>query len=188
MKRRTFIQAMVAGGAVSAFGGLGINLSQAAQQAEAFKLDKTTITTSICCYCAVGCGILVWSNPQTKRAVNIEGDPDHPTNGGTLCPKGASIWQTTENPRRVTSVLYRAPGSSQWEEKSWEWALPRIAQKIKASRDKGFETKNAKGQTVNRTTAIASVGSAALDTEEGWLYQAILRSLGVVYLESHARI
>lgn len=188
MQRRTFLKALSAGAAVSAFSGLGFDLSWTQARAEEFKLTASKITTSICCFCAVGCGLLVWTDPKTRRAVNIEGDPDHPTNGGTLCPKGSSIWQTTEGSRRVTSVLYRAPGGSQWEEKSWDWALPRIAKKIKDTRDAGFELKNAKGQTVNRTSAIASVGSAALDTEEGWLYQIMLRALGLVYIESHARI
>ena len=84
--------------------------------------------------------------------------------------------------------MYRAPGSSQWEEKTWDWALPRIAKKIKETRDAGFELKNAKGQVVNRASTLASVGSAALDTEEGWVYQSMLRALGLVYMESHARI
>lgn len=188
MERRTFLKAMAAGAMISAFSGLGCNLSAAEAHADKFKLDGSKITTSICCFCAVGCGVLVWTNPETKRSINIEGDPDHPTNEGTLCPKGSSIWQTTEQSKRVTDVLYRAPGSAEWEVKSWEWALPRIAKKIKETRDASFELTNEKGETVNRTRAIASVGSATLDNEEGWLYQAILRSLGLVYIESHARI
>lgn len=188
MQRRTFLKAMAAGAASSAFTGLGFDLSPTEARADEFKLTGAKITTSICCFCAVGCGILVWTNPRTKRSINIEGNPDHPTNEGTLCPKGSSIWQTTEQSARVTNVLYRAPGSAEWEEKSWDWALPRIARKIKDTRDAAFELNNEKGQRVNRTRAMASLGSAALDNEEGWLYQSMLRALGLVYIESHARI
>lgn len=186
--RRTFLKvASLATGAL-AFSGLGISLASASSKANAFKLTNTRTTPSVCCFCAVGCGLLVSSDKESGRAINIEGDPDHPTNEGTLCPKGASIWQTAERSNRITKVLYRAPGSDQWEVKSWDWALPRIARKIKDTRDASFELTNDKGQTVNRTRAIASVGSAALDNEEGWLLQAMLRSLGLVYIDSHARI
>ncbi len=109
-------------------------------------------------------------------------------NEGALCAKGASIWQLAENDKRPTGVMYRAPYSKHWEEKSWEWALDRIAHRIKETRDATFETTNAKGQVVNRTEGIASVGSAALDNEECWLYQTFLRSLGLVYIEHQARI
>lgn len=188
MNRRGFMKLAATGAVATAFGGLGISLAPVAVHAEGLAIDKATLTTSVCCYCAVGCGLLVWTDPATGRTLNIEGNPDHPTNEGTLCPKGSSIWQTTEQSQRITKVLYRAPGSDKWEEKSWDWALPRIARKIKDTRDASFEDVNDKGQPVNRTRAIASVGSAAIDNEEGWLLQAMHRSLGLVYLESHARI
>ena len=120
--------------------------------------------------------------------MNVEGDPDHPINEGSLCAKGASIYGLAENPNRVTKVMYRAPGSAKWEEKPWDWALTRIAQLVKKTRDASFEEKNAKGQLVNRTLQIASVGSAALDNEECWIYQQMLRGLGLVYIEHQARI
>jgi formate dehydrogenase major subunit len=122
------------------------------------------------------------------RAVNVEGDPDHPVNEGALCPKGASIWQLTENDKRLTKVLYRAPGSDKWQEKSYDWALDQIARRVKKVRDAAFQTKNAKGQVVNRLEAIASVGSAAMDNEECWIYQQMLRALGLTYIEHQARI
>lgn len=188
MNRRKFLKLTAAAAGASAFGGLGFNLALAQARAYELNITKAKTTPSICCYCAVGCGLLVSTDQGTGRCINIEGDPDHPINEGTLCPKGASIWQTVEQSPRVTKVLYRAPGSDKWEEKSWDWALPRIARKVKQVRDASFEMDDAKGQPVRRTRALASVGSAAIDNEEGWLYQAMLRALGLVYLESHARI
>lgn len=189
--RRDFLKisaTTAAAGALGAFGGLGFDFGPAQALAAGMKIDKAKESYSICCYCAVGCGILIHADPATGRTLNVEGDPDHPINQGTLCPKGASIWQTTEESPRVTKVLYRAPYSDKWEEKSWDWALPRIAKKIKDTRDASFEEKNEKGQLVRRTQALASIGSAAIDNEEGWLWQAMLRALGLVYIESHARI
>jgi formate dehydrogenase major subunit len=118
----------------------------------------------------------------------VEGDPDHPVNEGTLCAKGASIYQLAENPSRVTTPKYRAPYSKEWKEVSWEWALENIAKRVKKTRDQGFTEFNEKGEPVNRVETMASVGSAALDNEECWAYQTLLRSLGLVYIEHQARI
>jgi len=120
--------------------------------------------------------------------INTEGDPDNPINQGTLCPKGGSIYQMANNKNRLDKPLYRAPHASEWQEVDWDWALDRIARNIKASRDKSFRARNAKGELVNRTEGIASVGSAAMDNEECWLYQKFLRGLGLVYIEHQARI
>ena len=188
LKRRDFLKASAGTAAGLAFGGLGCDLAPAVVHAQELKINQAKLTTSVCCYCAVGCGLLVWTDPATGRSINIEGDPDHPTNEGTLCPKGSSIWQTVEQSDRITDVLYRAPFSDKWEKKSWDWAYERIVKRIKETRDASFEEKDGQGRIVNRTRAIASVGSAALDNEEGWLYQAMLRSLGIIYMESHARI
>ncbi len=192
LKRRSFLKATVGGAAAGlaagAFGGLGLSLAPVEAKAAELAISRAKLTTSICCYCAVGCGLLVWTDQKTKRSINIEGNPDHPINGGTLCPKGSSIWQLTEQSERVTEVLYRAPGASEWEKKSWDWALPRIAKKIQETRDASFEMTDAEGRFLHRTQAIASLGSAALDNEEGWMLQALMRSLGLVYIESHARI
>lgn len=143
-------------------------------------------TTTICPYCAVGCGIIV--SAKNGKVVNTEGDPDHPINRGSLCSKGGALFQLANNDRRITKVMYRAPYSDKWEYKSWEWAFDKIAEKIKATRDATFTAKNKQSQVVNRTTQIASVGSAAIDNEECWLYQTFLRSLGLVYIEHQARI
>jgi len=139
-------------------------------------------TTTICCYCAVGCGAIVHTSKRGDgRVINIEGDPDHVINRGSLCSKGASIKQLTENSNRLTEPMYRAPYSKEWKQVSWDWALTKIAERVKETRDATFKQKNAKGRVVNRTEGIASVGSA-------WIYQAMLRALGLVYIEHQARI
>jgi formate dehydrogenase major subunit len=126
----------------------------------------------------VGCGIIV--HTKAGKVVNTEGDPDHPINEGSLCSKGSSLYQLThKNPNRLKKPLYRAPGSARWEEKSWDWVLDKIAANIKKSRDASFKAKNAKGQVVNRTDGLASVGSAALDNEECYVFQKFLRALGL---------
>ena len=137
----------------------------------------------------MGCGIIVHTSQKGDgRVINIEGDPDHVINRGTLCSKGAALAQLSENDLRVTDPMYRAPYSKEWKTVTWDWALTEIAKRIKATRDASFTRANAKGQVVNRTTAIASVGSAAMDNEECWIYQALMRSLGLVYIEHQARI
>jgi len=153
---------------------------------EEFKIARTMETTTICPYCAVGCGIIVHS--RDNKVVNTEGDPEHPINEGTLCPKGGSLYQLAQNEKRLQKVLYRAPGAADFKEMEWDWAAKEIAKRIKKTRDDTFAQTNSQGQLVNRTTGIASVGSAALDNEECWLYQAFLRSLGLVYIEHQARI
>lgn len=188
VSRRNFLKISAAAGAATAFGGLGLSLAPTRAQAQLLRTAWAKQTTSICCYCAVGCGLIVHTDKSTLRAINVEGDPDHPVSEGSLCAKGASVQGLSENTRRISSVLYRAPYSDRWEEKSWDWAIDRIARKIKDTRDRSFMEKNAKGQVVNRTEAIASVGSAALDNEECWTYQTLLRALGLVYVEHQARI
>ena len=189
INRRRFLKLSATTAVATAFGGLGF-------VPEACAMDRITMmqpkwskqTTSICPYCAVGCGLIVNTDLKTKRAINTEGDPDHPINEGALCAKGASLWQLGENDERPERPLYRAPNSSKWKEVSWEWALGEIAKRVKKTRDASFTEKNAKGQVVNRCNGLASVGSAAIDNEECWAYQAILRSLGLVYIEHQARI
>jgi len=187
--RREFMQGSAAIGL--SFGILGFNLSPVKAYAETYKLKTKDAkeTTSVCCYCAVGCGLIVHTSKQgDKRTINIEGNPDHVINRGALCSKGSSIFQLVENKNRLTEPMYRAPYSDKWEKVSWDWALDNIAKRIKKTRDDNFTFKNSADQVVNRTTAIASVGSAAMDNEECWVYQSFLRSLGLVYIEHQARI
>jgi formate dehydrogenase major subunit len=148
-------------------------------------------TTTICCYCSVGCGAV--AAVENGELVNIEGDPDHPINQGSLCPKGQAIAQIHQvdgkiNKQRLTKPLYRAPGASDWEEKSWEEAIDMIAQRIKSTRDQYFITQDANGKTVNRCEAIAQLGGGELDNEECYLAVKMARALGIVYVEHCARL
>lgn len=189
VSRRTFLKLSAGATLAGAFGGLGLTLAPSVARAELEKLKWAKQTTSVCCYCAVGCGLIVHTAKDGEgRAVNVEGDPDHPINEGSLCPKGASIFQLGENDQRGTQPLYRAPNSDTWKPVSWEWALTEIAKRVKKTRDASFMVKNEKDELVNRTNAIASFGSAAMDNEECWAYSSILRSLGLVYVEHQARI
>ena len=158
-----------------------------------FHPEKLTIedarqTTTVCPFCAVGCGLIVHTDRKTGRVINAEGDPDHPINEGTLCAKGAALYQLAVNPARLTRVRYRAPYSDRWESKTWDWALDRIAANIQKARDRSFVHTNSRGQAVNRTEGIAHVGSAALDNEECWVLQGMMRAMGLVYVEHQARI
>ncbi len=148
-------------------------------------------TPTICCFCGVGCGAIVAA--QDGLVVNLEGDPDHPINQGSLCSKGLALAQLNAvdgkpNARRLTKPLYRAPGSDTWEEKDWGWTISEIAKRVKATRDENFIAQDDQGRTVNRLEAIASFGGAALDNEECSLLVKALRSMGLVYIEHQARI
>ena len=189
VNRREFIQITGATAAGLAVSGLGFDLEPVKAQAQMLKTKYAKETTTICCYCAVGCGAIVHTSLKGDgRVVNIEGDPDHVINQGSLCSKGAALAQLVENKNRITEPMYRAPHSKEWKKVSWDWALTEIAKRVKATREATFESKNEKGQIVNRTAGIASVGSAALDNEECWIYQALIRSIGVTYIEHQARI
>jgi len=189
LNRRDFIKVSGAAAAGAAVSGLGFDLKPVKSYAGTLKTQYARETTTICCYCAVGCGAIVHTSRRGDgRVINIEGDPDHVINRGSLCSKGASLKQLAENEKRLQQPMYRAPYSDKWEAVSWDWALETIADRVKKTRDAGFEKVNAKGQVVNRTTQIASIGSAALDNEECWTYQALMRALGLVYIEHQARI
>ncbi len=142
---------------------------------------------TICPYDGSGGGFIVAA--ENGKVVNIEGDPDHPVNRGAACAKGATLRQmSADNPLRLSKVLYRRPGGTDWEEKTWDWAINEIAQRIKATRDASFVEKDAKGNTVNRTEVVASVGGSALDNEECYLLSKMVRTLGLVYVEHQARL
>ena len=161
------------------------------------KTSKAKETASVCAFCGCGCGLIVSS--VDDRIIHIEGDPDNPNNEGSMCCKGIALGDANTvvdynsrkrrlNEKRVTEVLYRAPGSSNWEIKDWDWALDRIAENVKKVRDETFELKDDNGVTVNRTQAIAHLGSASVDNEENYLLHKMLRALGVVNLDHHARL
>lgn len=142
---------------------------------------------TICPYCGVGCGFL--GTTENGKLINIEGDPDNPFNKGTACSKGMAIRQlSAENSSRLAKVLYRAPGSSEWEEKTWDWTIDRIARRIKDTRDEEFNEKDLTGRIVNRTDSIAHSGCAPLNTEESYLISKLTRALGVVYIDHVVRL
>ncbi len=149
------------------------------------KLKGTKESTTICPYCGVGCGLIVAT--RDGKTINIEGDPDHPINKGSLCSKGAALYQVGVNVRRLDRVLYRKPFATDWEEISWDDAVKKIARKVKDTRDQTFQEKD-NGVIVNRTNGIASLGGAALDNEECYALSKFARVLGVTYLEHQARI
>lgn len=187
--RREFIKISGVTAAGLATSGLGFDLSPIESHAQMLKTKYAKETLTICPYCAVGCGAIVHTSKKIDgRVINIEGDPDHVINRGTLCSKGAALSGLSENENRLLQPMYRAPYTKEWQAVSWEWALTEIAKRIQKTRDASFTHKNDKNQVVNRTTTIASVGSAAMDNEECWVYQAMLRALGLVYIEHQARI
>jgi formate dehydrogenase major subunit len=183
VSRRGFLKIS---GAVLAASGIGISLKPVSAHAQPLKVKYTKETTTICPYCSVGCSIIV--STRGGKVINTEGDPDSPINKGSLCSKGGSIYQMAVNENRLSKPLYREPFGTEWKAVEWEWAFEKIAENVKKSRDKSFKLKNDKGETVNRTEGIASVGSAAMDLEECFTYQKFLRGLGLVYIEHQARI
>jgi formate dehydrogenase major subunit len=175
--------------------GLGVALIPKEGEASADSVEIRTkghkTTTTVCPFCAVGCGMIV--HAHEGRVTNIEGDTLHPINQGALCSKGDALFQVANNERRLRKVMYRSPGSDRWEEKSWDWALDRIAGLMKETRDRTFKTKevdkkDGKEYLVNRTEGMAVLGGAGLDNEECYLLSKFARSIGVVYLEHQARL
>jgi formate dehydrogenase major subunit len=155
--------------------------------AKASRLRGAAVTESVCPYCAVGCGQLIYT--KGGQVIDIEGDPRSPISEGTLCPKGADAFQLAVNPHRVTHVLYRAPFSDRWERKPLGWALDQIARRVKKVRDDDFTARNEKGQRLNSVRAIGTLGGATLEIEENYLIKKLFSGgLGVVPIENQARI
>jgi formate dehydrogenase major subunit len=155
--------------------------------AKTSRLRGAAVTESVCPYCAVGCGQLIYT--KAGRVIDIEGDPRSPISEGTLCPKGSDAFQLAVNPHRVTHVLYRAPFSDHWERKPLDWALDQIARRVKEARDADFTELNENGLRINAVRAIGSLGGATLDIEENYLIKKLFSGgLGVVPIENQARI
>jgi len=190
--RREFLKVSTLGGVAASV--LGFDLTPAYAQVRELKIERTTETRSTCPYCAVSCGVIIHTLGDKSRnvkgsVVHVEGDPDHPINQGTLCPKGVTLKQNIVNDRRLTKVRYRAPGSDHWEEKSWDWALDRIARQLKQTRDEKLIGKDAKGQTVNALTAVGVIGGCTDSNENNYLLVKAFRAgLGVIPIEQQARI
>ena len=155
--------------------------------AKASRLRGATLTESVCPYCAVGCGQLIFT--KGGELIDIEGDPESPISGGHLCPKGANAFQLAVNSHRVRNVLYRAPYSDHWETRTLDWALDQIAERVKATRDADFTTRDEYGRLLNSVRSIGTLGGASLDNEENYLIKKLFGGgLGVVSIENQARI
>jgi formate dehydrogenase major subunit len=172
---------------------LGFDARPVLAQAKELKIARTTETRSTCPYCSVSCGVIIHTlgdkaKNVTAQVVHIEGDPDHPINRGTLCPKGASLNQEVLNPRRLTKPQVRRPGKTEWEDISWDKAIAEIAGHIKKTRDETFVEKNADGKTLNRCEGFAFNGGCTDTNEFNYLVVKTMRSMGVVYMENQARV
>lgn len=190
--RREFIRNATTGGIALSI--LGFDLTPALAQVRELKIARTTETRSTCPYCSVSCGVIIHtlgdkSRNVTPTVVHVEGDPDHPINQGTLCPKGITLKQNIVNDRRLTTVKYRAPGSGAWEEKPWDWAIDRIARLVKDARDKHLIERDAKGRAINALTAVGVIGGCTDTNEVNYLLVKAFRAgLGVIPIEQQARI
>ena len=172
---------------------VGFAPDTALAEVRAYKLARTTETRNTCPYCSVACGLLMYSlGDKAKNAkasiIHIEGDPDHPVNRGTLCPKGAGLIDFIHSPNRLQYPEYRAPGSDKWQRISWDDALARIATLMKQDRDANFIEKNEQGQTVNRWLSTAMLAASASSNETGYITHKTIRSLGMLGFDNQARV
>lgn len=193
MNRRQFFKVCAGGVTGSSLALMGFSPQEALAEARNFKLDRTTETRSTCPYCSVSCGVIMYglgdrAKNVKNRIIHIEGDPDHPVSRGTLCPKGAGLLDMVQSPNRLKHPEYRAPGSNEWKRISWDEAYTRIAKLMKEDRDKNFIAKNDKGDTVNRWNTTGLLISSAASNESGFLSVKVARSLGIVGLDTQARI
>jgi formate dehydrogenase major subunit len=191
VSRRTFIKTTIIGGAgLSAF---GFSLAPVYAQTQGLKIARTTETRSTCPYCSVSCGVIIYTiGDKAKNVVpqvmHVEGDPDHPINRGTLCPKGASLQQDIVNARRLLKPQVRRPGSDHWDDISWNDAVNEIARWVKKTRDETFIEKDAQGRTANRTESIGWIGGCTDTNEFNYLAGKFMRGMGACYYETQARV
>ena len=191
VSRRVFLQSSIVGGA--ALSAFGFDVAPVLAQAKTLKISQTSETRSTCPYCSVSCGVIIHtlgdrSKNAVAQVVHVEGDPDHPINRGTLCPKGASLQQDILNDRRLLKPQVRRPGSDHWEDIDWSAAVDEIARWVKKTRDATFIEKDVRGRTVNRCESIAWTGGCTDTNELNYLVVKTMRSLGVVNLENQARV
>jgi len=190
--RRDFLKLTTLGG--TAVSVLGFDLAPAYAAVRELKIARTTETRSTCPYCSVSCGVIIHTLGDKSRnvkpvVVHVEGDADHPINQGTLCPKGITLKQNIVNDRRLTKVKYRAPGSSAWEDKSWDWAIDRIAHLVKETRDTRLIGRDASGRELNALTAMGVIGGCTDTNEINYLLVKAFRAgLGVIPIEQQSRI
>ncbi len=195
LSRRSFLKLAGAGGAATSLGALGFAQAEAAEAAHVrgFKLATMTETRNICTYCSVACGIILYSKGDLKAGekaelVHVEGDADHPTNRGTLCPKGAAIKDFALSPTRATKPRYRAPGGTEWQDITWDQAFDKIARAIKDDRDANLIETNDQGQKVNRWKTMGFLAASGTTNETAWLTYKAVRALGTVGFDNQARV
>ena len=191
LTRRDFLKISAVGGVGATV--LGFDLAPAYAQMRELKIARATETRSTCPYCSVSCGVIIYTlgdraKNVTAQVVHVEGDPDHPINRGTLCPKGSSLQQEILNPRRLTKPQVRRPGSDHWEDISWDAAIDEIGHRVKKTRDETFVETDEQGQMANRCEGIAFTGGCTDTNEFNFLVVKTMRSLGVCYLEIQARV
>jgi len=190
--RRQFLKVSAGGLAGSSIAALGFSPARALAEVRQFKLAHTSETRNTCPYCSVGCGVILYGlGDKAKNAhteiIHVEGDPDHPVNRGTLCPKGSSLLDFVHSPNRLKYPEYRGPGESEWKRVSWDFALGRIARLMKDDRDKNFLQKSG-DVTVNRWTSVAFLAASASSNESGYITNKVIRAMGMTALDNQARV
>lgn len=195
LSRRAFLRTAGAGLAGTSLGAMGFESAEAAQIAHVkpFRLANMTETRNTCTYCSVACGIIIYSKGDRRKGetadiTHIEGDSDHPTNRGTLCPKGAALLDIVKSETRLTQPMVRKPGSNTFEPISWDAALDKIARAMKDDRDANFVATNADGTTVNRWTTTGFLAASATTNETAWCTYKVVRSTGMLVFDNQARV
>ena len=191
--RRQFFKVTAGGVAGAGLTALGLTPEAVQAATRPFKLERTSEARNICPYCSVSCGVLMYSIGDKAKNVeasisHIEGDPDNPVNRGTLCPKGAGLLEMIHSENRLKYPEVREAGSSEWKRISWDEAINRIAKHMKDDRDANFKVKNDAGVTVNRWPTVGFLASSAASNEAGYISHKVLRGLGVIGIDTQARI
>ena len=191
--RRQFMKISASGIGATSLGALGFSPTRVLADVRTFKLARTSETRNTCPYCSVGCGVILYSlGDKAKNAkaeiIHVEGDPEHPVNRGTLCPKGSALLDFVHSPSRLKVPEYRAPGSDRWEPVTWDFALDRIARLMKDDRDRNFVARNAAGLAVNRWTTVGMLAASASSNESGYITHKVFRALGGVAFDNQARV
>ncbi len=186
--RRSFLKMVTAWGGMAclSLGSLGAAVKEAKAYASSLKMEGAREVITICPFCSVCCSVIAYVDDG--KLLNTEGDPDFPVNEGALCAKGAALFNMYSSDHRLAKPLYRAPNSTAWEEKEWDWMIDTIARRIKDTRDRDFVAQNTNGQNVNRWETFCHMGTSHASNEECAVMHQALRGLGVVYMDHQARV